>query len=108
MEAIAETRPSGSVRWLGPPCSAGRPRSQAETNGPKGPERDSQAIRPRELGCPTRPARPTPTKGESRLRPPFTALRENHPSVQAAQARLPGPHHKARETYYYSNCAIRL
>ncbi|KAH3870951.1 hypothetical protein DPMN_034144 [Dreissena polymorpha] len=57
-KATAETRPSGRVRWRRPPCSAGCPRSQAETNGLTGPELDSPAISPRELGSPTRPARP--------------------------------------------------
>ncbi|KAH3797437.1 hypothetical protein DPMN_151018 [Dreissena polymorpha] len=33
LKAIAETMPSGRVRWLGPPCSTGRPWSSAEANG---------------------------------------------------------------------------
>ncbi|KAH3746863.1 hypothetical protein DPMN_181280 [Dreissena polymorpha] len=55
--AIAETNPRGRVRWVCPLCSERRPRSQAETNGHMGPERDSPTLRHCELGSPTRPAR---------------------------------------------------
>ncbi|KAH3815782.1 hypothetical protein DPMN_144313 [Dreissena polymorpha] len=64
-QPLIDNRPRASLwkppRRRSPPAayteSTGRPRSQAETNGPMGPERDSPAITPRELDSPTRPAR---------------------------------------------------
>ncbi|KAH3835075.1 hypothetical protein DPMN_108414 [Dreissena polymorpha] len=89
----AESRPSGATA-----CSAGRPRSKGETNGPHGSRGRQSGDQASRAQLPDYARETDPTICESRLQPPLPALRDNQPSVQASRARLPGHRDEARKT----------